>query len=124
MVTRILGPRRGASKFGCLLSLLLFAAAILYGGQIGRIYWRYYEFVDEMRLSARFARNRTDETIRRTLWAKVDELGLPEEARRIQIRRTGPPPRITVSAQYREQLDLPLGGPVYIPFRPRVESGF
>jgi len=118
------GSRRGASKFGCLLSLVLFAGAIVYGGQIGRIYWRYYELVDEMRASARFARSRSDEAIRRTLRAKVDELGLPDEARRIEIRRVGPPYRITIRAEYRERLDLPLGRPVYIPFHPRAESGF
>jgi hypothetical protein len=116
--------RRGASKMGCLLSVVLFAGAIVYGGQIGKIYYRYYELVDEMQESARFARNRSDDAIRRTLLARIDELGLPEEARRIQVRRSGPPYAIRISTQYQERLDLPFGRPVYIRFRPKAESSF
>lgn len=109
---------------GCLLSLVLFTGAIVYGGQIGRIYWRYYELVDEMRQSARFARNRSDDAIRRNLRARVDELGLPEEAKRIQVRRTGPPYSILITTQYQERLDLPVGRTIYIRFRPKAESRF
>jgi hypothetical protein len=115
--------RRGASKLGCLLSLALFTGAIVYGGQIGRIYWRYYELVDEMQESARFARNQTDDIILRNLLARVDSLGLPEEARRIQIRREGPPFAVRIWTQYREPLRLP-GRTIYIPFRPKAEFRF
>lgn len=109
---------------GCLLSLVLFTGAIVYGGRIGKIYWRYYELVDEMQESARFARSRSDDAIRRNLRARVDELGLPEEAKRIQVRRTGPPYSILITTQYQERLDLPVGRTVYIRFRPKAESRF
>ena len=109
---------------GCLLSLALFAGAIVYGGQIGKIYWRYYELLDEMRESARFARSRSDDAIRRNLRARIDDLGLPEEAKRIQVRRTGPPYSILITTQYQERLDLPVGRTIYIRFRPKAESRF
>ncbi|MBS1241638.1 MAG: hypothetical protein H6R40_1065 [Gemmatimonadetes bacterium] len=109
---------------GCLLSLVLFAGAIVYGGQIGKIYWRYYELLDEMRESARFARSRSDDAIRRNLRAVIDELGLPEEAKRVQVRRAGPPYSILISTQYQERLDLPVGRPIYLSFRPKAESRF
>lgn len=115
--------RLGASKLGCLLSLALFAGAIIYGGQIGRIYWRYYELVDDMQESARFARNQSDDVIMRNLLARVDSLGLPEQARHIQIRREGPPYTIRIWTQYQEPLRLP-GRTIYIPFRPKAETRF
>ena len=42
--------RRGASTFGCLVMVALFAAAVYYGSHIGGIYWRYYELLDDMRV--------------------------------------------------------------------------
>ena len=34
--------RRGASMLGCLVSVVLFLAALYYGVHIGGVYWRYY----------------------------------------------------------------------------------
>ncbi len=116
--------RSGASKLGCLLSLALFVGALTYGVQIGRIYWRYYAYLDEMKRSARFAQTQTDDVIRRNLHHRADELGVPAEAKRVVIRRVGPPWRILIRSEYRERIDLPIGPPRYIVFKPRVESGF
>jgi hypothetical protein len=123
MVRSAVRATRGASKLGCLVSVALFAGAIIYGGQIGRIYWRYYELVDEMTESARFAHGQSDDVIRRNLFARIDELGLPAEAKRIQIRRVGPPWTIVILSVYHERLDLP-GRSVQITFRPKVETRF
>lgn len=122
----VTGPsgRAGASKLGCLLSLVLFVGALTYGVQIGKIYWRYYEFVDEIKQAARFASTTTDDVIRRNLHTTIDTLGIPAEAKRIAIRRVGPPYRILIRTEYRERLDLPVGPPRFIVFKPRVESGF
>lgn len=119
-----LGNRRGASKIGCLLSLVLFGGAIFYGVQLGRIYFRYYELVDEMRASARFASNQSDEVIRRNIQLTVDDLGIPAEAKRITIRRFGPPATIRIRTTYSERIELPLRRHIDIPFRPTVESRF
>lgn len=124
MVTPLRRRVRGASTMGCLLSLLLFGGAIFYGVQIGRIYFRYYELVEQMRSSARFARNQGDDVIRRDILEVVDRLGIPEEARRISIQRFGNPPSIRIRTEYEERLHLPLGRHLDIPFRPQVERRF
>ena len=124
MVSPLLRSRRGASKLGCLVSLALFVGALTYGVRIGRIYWRYYELVEDMKQSARFAQTQSDDVIRRNLMQRVDELGIPAEAKRFGIRRAGPPWRILIRSEYRERLDLPFGSPRYLVFKPRVESGF
>ena len=124
MVSPFLRSRRGASKLGCLLSLVLFVGSLTYGVRIGRIYWRYYELTEDMKESARFAQTQSDDVIRRNLMQRVDELGIPAEAKRFGIRRAGPPWRIQIRSEYRERLDLPLGPPRYLLFKPRVESGF
>jgi hypothetical protein len=119
------GRPRGASKLGCLVSLLLFVGALYYGSQVGRVYWRYYALVDAMERSARFAATTSDQAIRRTLVAKIDELGLPPEAKRLTVRRGGPPMIIRIQTTYRERLPLPP--PLRarsIVFHPSVENRF
>jgi hypothetical protein len=125
VVRRAFG-RAGASKFGCLLSLVLFVGALTYGLRIGRVYWRYYELVDEMKTSARMAQLQNDEAIRRGLVVRIDQLSIPSEAKRyITIRRAVQPPwRILIRTEYRERIDLPVGQPRYILFKPTVEQGF
>lgn len=115
--------RRGASTLGCLVSLALFIAALYYGVQVGKIYYRYYALVDEMEAAARFASNRTDDAIRRSIIRKIDELGIPPEAKRVQVRRSGPPYTIMIRTEYREPISLPVG-PDHLVFRPRVEFRF
>ena len=49
MVSTRQGSRRGTSTAGCLFSLVLFVAAIYYGINIGKPWFRYYQLLDEMR---------------------------------------------------------------------------
>ena len=100
--------RRGASSLGCLVTLLVFAAALYYGVHIGEVYWRFYQFQEEMRAQARLAPSISDGVIRRRLLTTVDELGLPAEAQRIEIKRTARPRQITIGAEYSEDVTLPL----------------
>ncbi|MEK7380216.1 MAG: hypothetical protein AAB075_04320 [Gemmatimonadota bacterium] len=123
MVGRTGGTRRGASTLGCLVTLVLFMGALYYGTEVGRIYYRYYSLVDVMKVQARFARNQTDQVIRRNILSRIDDLGLPSEARRLLIRRDGPPYQIVIRTQYRELLQLPFRS-VQLTFRPKVESRF
>ena len=81
--------RRGSSSTGCLLTLLLFSAALYYGINIGEVYWRFYQYQDEMRSQARLAPSLADGVIRRRLLLTVDRLGLPAEAHPDQA--DGPP---------------------------------
>lgn len=114
---------RGASKLGCLGTLVLFVGTLYYGVQVGRIYWRYYALVDEMKAVARFAANRTDDAVRLTLVAKIDSLGLPPEAKRLIVRRGTLPNKIVIRTEYRERLELPFRSR-YLVFRPQVEQVF
>lgn len=115
--------RRGGSNLGCLLSLLILAAALYYGVNIGEVYWRYYQLLDEMKSQARLAPSLTDATIRRRLILKVENLGLPSDAERFRIRRTGGQTRlITIETQYSESVDLPFFEHTF-QFKPKAEAG-
>lgn len=121
MVIRWLKSRRGASNAGCLLSLVLFLAAVYYGIHFGQPWVRYYQLLDEMRVSARLAPTLSDGVIRRRLEAKVDELGLPPEAKKFDINRSGKPRRILITTEYSETVDVPLFEHTFV-FTPKAEE--
>lgn len=123
MVRRQGWSRRGASTLGCLATLILFLGALYYGTAVGRVYFRYYGLVDAMEAQARFARNQTDGVIRRNLLGRIDELGIPAEARRLVIRRSGPPNQLLIRTEYHESVKLPFRT-IQITFRPKVEIRF
>jgi hypothetical protein len=99
-------PRRGASKIGCLLSALIVVAVAYFGFNVGEVYMRYYRYRDAMHQEGRFAKQNPDAVIRRRLRSVADSLGLPEDAGRISVQRSGN--HITISAQYDEVVELPL----------------
>jgi hypothetical protein len=113
--------RRGAARLGCLVGLLVLVTAVYFGANIGEVYLRSWRLRDAMGQQVRFASNRDDETIRRHLRAVVDSLGLPDDAARFTIHRTGN--RIVVSTSYSELVELPLFVREFR-FRPRVERTF
>ena len=121
MVSRLQRNRRGTSTIGCLVSLVLFAAALYYGVNIGQVYFRYYQLGDEMRSNARLAPSLNDATIRRRLITKVQDLHLPEEAEKFVIKRSGKPRMITIETEYSESVDLPLFNHTFV-FHPRAEE--
>lgn len=114
--------RRGSSSTGCLLTLLVFSLVAYYGINVGEVYWRYYQYQDEMRSQARLAPSLTDGVIRRRLLLTVDRLGLPSEAQRIQITRTARPRQITIESAYAEEVHLPLFNHTFH-FQPRAVEG-
>jgi hypothetical protein len=108
MVTPNVRSRRGSSTSGCLISLVLFLAALYYGIHLGQPWVRYYQLLDEMRVSARLAPTLSDAVIRRRLEQKVDELTLPADAKKFTITRSGKPRKIIISTQYSETVEVPL----------------
>jgi hypothetical protein len=106
----VMRSRRGASSSGCLLSLLLFVAALYYGVNIGEVYFRYYRLLDEMQTEAHLAAGLDDGTIRRRIQAAVDEIGIPDSAgdRQLQVRRTESPREIVIETRYSELVSLPF----------------
>ncbi|MGI9075993.1 MAG: hypothetical protein ACR2G6_01535 [Gemmatimonadaceae bacterium] len=113
--------RRGATNLGCLFGLLLMVAMAYFGFNVGEAYWRSYKFEDAMRQEVRFALQRTNPQITSALRAKADSLGLPDGARRVQVRRTRV--GISISAAYVETVELPLFVR-RISFTPHVERTF
>lgn len=103
MVTR---SRRGAGTLGCLFTLLIVVAVAYFGVNVGRVYWRFYQYQDDMRQAVRFASTLTNDRIVARLRASADSLGLPEAAWKISIRRS--PNFITVESDYYETVELPL----------------
>lgn len=97
---------RGASMLGCLFSIMILMVVLYYAVDIGRVYWDFYKFQDEMETSARFAQTQSDEQIRNHLRDVARDLELPTEAQRIVIRRT--PPTITIRSQYVVDIELPF----------------
>jgi hypothetical protein len=121
MVITGLRSRRGGSTSGCLVSLLIFVAAVYYSIHFGEPWLRYYQLLDEMRSSARLAPTLSDAVIQRRLEAKVDELGLPEEAHKFQISRSGKPRKITITTTYSETVVVPLFTHTFV-FTPTAEE--
>ena len=108
-MVRFLGSRRGASSSGCLLSLLLFVAALYYGVNIGEVYFRYYRPLDEMQTETRIASGLDDGTIRRRIQAAIEEIGVPDAAgSNLVIRRTAFPREIVIETRYGESVSLPF----------------
>jgi hypothetical protein len=98
--------RRGASALGCLFSLFIVAAIGYFGVNIGRVYWRFYQYQDDMRQEARFGGQRTNDQILVHLKASADSLGLPEGAAKITIRRTEK--SIAIESDYYENIEVPM----------------
>ena len=110
---------RGRSSLGCLVALLIVAAAMYFGVNIGETYWRFYEFQDAMRQEVRFAKQIPDDRIKLHLAALADSLGLPQQAADVAVDRTSA--SIAVSAEYTERIELPFFVHL-IRFAPRAQG--
>jgi hypothetical protein len=113
--------RRGAGALGCLLSLLAFVAALYYGLNIGEVYWRYYQLLDEMQVNARLAPSLSDDIIQRRLATKVSDIFGPEHQIRFRINRGGRTRYFTIETQYRDTVSLPLFKHTFV-LNPHVEE--
>jgi hypothetical protein len=120
-LSRRIGNRRGKIKLGCVLTLALLGAGVYLTIANIRTYIDYWAMKDEMRVQAQFANNLDDQSIRRRLRAKADELQLPPEARRITIRRRTRPREIVISTQWQVTLKLLVTG-VPLTFSPEVRQ--
>jgi hypothetical protein len=121
MVSTAWRNRRGAGSLGCLLSLLLLVAALYYGINIGEVYWRYYQLVDEMQVNARLAPSINDDVIRRRLATKASDIFGPDHPIRFTINRGGRVRYFTIETQYRDSVSLPLFKHTFV-LKPRVEE--
>ena len=104
---RVLGER-GVTRTGCLFAILLLMAVTYFGLPVAGMYVRYYRMKNEMQTQARFAPSIDDGTIQRRLLQTIDNLGLPDAARRLRIRRSAQPREIIISTSWEETIILPL----------------
>jgi hypothetical protein len=112
--------RRGESRIGCLLPLLILAVAAYFAVDFGEAYFRFYQFKDAMGQEARFSTDRTDDQITKRLSALADSLQMPPGAELITIERT--PTVVTISSDYDEVIKLPMKKEQVIHFHPSVMS--
>lgn len=119
----MVNPRRGRSSLGCLFTLLLVAAGLYFGVNIGQAYWNFYQYEDAMKQELRFNGVRPDSLIRAHLWSEADSLGLPEEAKDISIKRDPRERTIRLWADYSEQIELPLTVRTFV-FHPHAEDTY
>lgn len=113
--------RRGATKAGCLLFLLIFSAIMYFGVNAGEIYYRYVQYKDAMSQEIRFRSHLPTERIKANLRAVADSLGLPEDAGIVTVTRDRG--RMTIEAHYEEYLELP-GYTREIHFEPRAVGNY
>ena len=112
--------RRGESRLGCLIVLLILAVGAYFAVDFGEAYFRFYQFKDAMGQEARFATTKTDDQITKRLSSLADSLQLPPGAELITIERT--PTVITISSDYDEVIELPLKKEHVIHFHPSAAS--
>jgi hypothetical protein len=121
MVNQAPRGRRGGSTLGCVVSIVILALATYCGVQFGQPWFRYYQLLDEMEISARLGPSLTDAVIHRRLEAKAKELGLPPEGHKFTIKRTGNPRKIIITTEYSETVTIPLFSHTFV-FAPKVEE--
>ncbi len=119
----MVNARRGASSLGCLFTMLLLAACAYFGLNIGQAYWNFYQYEDAMKQELRFNGLRPDSLILAHLWLQADSLGLPEDAKEISIERDPHTRTIRLSADYAEQIELPLTVRTFM-FHPHAEDSY
>ena len=101
--------RRGKSRVGCLFFLLIVATVGYYGVDIGAIFLKRWQLVEEMKAQAGFAPSIDDAAIQRRLRRKIVDLDLPANARtNLRIRRTMRPREILISTKYPVTFVLPF----------------
>jgi hypothetical protein len=118
----VVTPRRtGASRFGCLLTLLIISAVMYFGINAAEVYWRYLQYKDAMAQEVRFRSFLPNSRIRQNLANIADSLGLPEDAGVVTVTRERG--RVTVEAHYEDWIELP-GYRKEVHFEPRASSGY
>ena len=115
------GLRRGAITLGCLVTLLLIAAALYFGIPAAESYKKYLEYKDAMAQEIRFHAKVPDVQIKAHLAVVADSLGLPEDAGKVTVtRKSG---RLTIASEYEQPFQLP-GIVKYVVLRPSAAGSY
>ena len=101
--------RRGKTRLGCLFSLLVAATVAYYGVDIGTMFFKRWQLIEEMKAQAGFAPSIDDAAIQRRIHRKIETLDLPNHARvNLRIRRSLRPREIVISTKYPVTFVLPF----------------
>lgn len=101
--------RRGKARLGCLFSLLIAATVVYYGVDLGAVFFDRWQLLEEMKAQAGFAPSIDDGAIQRRLHRKIEDIGLPNNARaNLRIRRTMRPREIVIRTKYPVTLVFPF----------------
>lgn len=114
--------RRGTSRLGCLVQLVLLGGIIYFGAYMGEDALSYYRLRDAMKQEARFAGHRSDQQIRDRLKAFTDSVQLPDAAKDIKIVRDEN--KIHIWTEYDQEVKLPFNQSRVIHLRPSIEESF
>lgn len=114
--------RRGTTRLGCLVQLILLGGIAYFGMFLGEDALSYYRLRDAMRQEARFATTRSDQQMRDRLRAFTDSVKLPESAKEIKIVRDEK--RIRIWSEYDQNVRLPFNQSRVIHLRPLIERTF
>jgi len=120
MVIQPQADRRGASRLGCLIQLVILGGLLYFGMYAGQDLLDYYRLRDAMKQEARFATLRTDTQIKDHLRSFADSVGLPEEASDINVVRGEN--TIRIWSEYDQPLRLPFDIQKSVHLRPSVEQ--
>ena len=121
MVSSAKRARHGRSTLGCLVLVAIVVVAAYVGLTVGRIYFRYYRFEDEMKQSALFASTVSDSAIHVRLGIVADSLDLPPAAKSVSVMRVGR--TISISGSYSELVDLRIWKH-YLHFSPSARANY
>lgn len=122
MVSHGTRQRRGASRLGCLVQLMIVGLIAYFAAVAGEEAIVYYRFQDAMKNEARFAERRTDQQIKDHLRAFTDSVKLPLAAKDINVAREGN--HIRIWAEYDQEFKLPLNKTKIVHLRPSAERSF
>ncbi len=100
--------RLGKSRVGCLVSILVMVLIGYTAVNVGTVYYRYWRLLDTMKQQARMAPGLDDDVILRRILAEVEELKLPDDARRVRIQRLARPREIRITTSYPDTLVFPF----------------
>jgi hypothetical protein len=113
--------RRGASKMGCLFTLLIVAAVLYFGVNAFEKYYLYLQYKDAMAQEIRFRSFLPDTKIRENLRLIADSLGLPEDAGIVTVTRDRGV--MTIESHYEELIELP-GYKKEVHFEPKASGTY
>lgn len=105
-----------------MVSLLVIAACVYFGGSYASAYLDYYRYKDAMKQEARFSLQHTDVQIQSRLKIFADSLGLPPSASMVRVSRAKE--RVVISGTYLQTVPVPVVGSRKVRFSPRVEAAF